>query len=151
MSLLFCENPKTTSRWKGCGETEKRSFSPTLRSPEYSFFFCHRNGIIKLSIYFQEYNYRTISESAATTVSGTLEMARGLSPAPSFPRGLVKASPPQRRLSSLISRDGQRNGRCLLRCGRSRGRRVCSLLMLTGSPALHVAGTMSASGKTRRG
>uniref|UniRef100_A0A8D2MNT7 Amiloride-sensitive sodium channel subunit beta n=1 Tax=Zonotrichia albicollis TaxID=44394 RepID=A0A8D2MNT7_ZONAL len=28
-----------------------------------------RNGIIKLNIYFQEYNYRTISESAATTVS----------------------------------------------------------------------------------
>ncbi|KFQ48519.1 Amiloride-sensitive sodium channel subunit beta, partial [Nestor notabilis] len=27
-----------------------------------------RNGIIKLNIYFQEYNYRTISESAATTV-----------------------------------------------------------------------------------
>lgn len=25
MSLLFCENPKTTSRWKGCGETERRS------------------------------------------------------------------------------------------------------------------------------
>ncbi|XP_042293964.1 amiloride-sensitive sodium channel subunit beta [Sceloporus undulatus] len=27
-----------------------------------------RNGIIKLNIYFQEYNYRTISESAATTI-----------------------------------------------------------------------------------
>ncbi|NXL29694.1 SCNNB protein, partial [Glaucidium brasilianum] len=30
-----------------------------------------RNGIIKLNIYFQEYNYRTISESAATTVSAS--------------------------------------------------------------------------------
>ncbi|NXO61588.1 SCNNB protein, partial [Phainopepla nitens] len=27
-----------------------------------------RNGVIKLNIYFQEYNYRTISESAATTI-----------------------------------------------------------------------------------
>lgn len=34
-----------------------------------SRFVCCRNGIIKLNIYFQEYNYRTISESAATTVS----------------------------------------------------------------------------------
>lgn len=68
----------------------------TLSSPECPFFLCHRNGIIKLSIYFQEYNYRTISESAATTVSGTFEVARGLSPAPSFTRGLVKACPPQR-------------------------------------------------------
>lgn len=32
-------------------------------------FVLYRNGIIKLNIYFQEYNYRTISESAATTVS----------------------------------------------------------------------------------
>lgn len=32
-------------------------------------FVPYRNGIIKLNIYFQEYNYRTISESAATTVS----------------------------------------------------------------------------------
>lgn len=32
-------------------------------------FVLFRNGIIKLNIYFQEYNYRTISESAATTVS----------------------------------------------------------------------------------
>ncbi|KAJ6653924.1 hypothetical protein lerEdw1_007682 [Lerista edwardsae] len=29
-----------------------------------------RDGVIKLNIYFQEYNYRTISEAAATTVSG---------------------------------------------------------------------------------
>lgn len=32
-------------------------------------FVLYRNGVIKLNIYFQEYNYRTISESAATTVS----------------------------------------------------------------------------------
>lgn len=31
-------------------------------------FVLYRTGIIKLNIYFQEYNYRTISESAATTV-----------------------------------------------------------------------------------
>lgn len=36
--------------------------------PELPLVPC-RNGIIKLNIYFQEYNYRTISESAATTVS----------------------------------------------------------------------------------
>lgn len=34
---------------------------------EVGFVLC-RNGVIKLNIYFQEYNYRTISESAATTV-----------------------------------------------------------------------------------
>lgn len=34
---------------------------------EVGFVLC-RDGVIKLNIYFQEYNYRTISESAATTV-----------------------------------------------------------------------------------
>ncbi|XP_007442323.1 amiloride-sensitive sodium channel subunit beta isoform X2 [Python bivittatus] len=36
-----------------------------------------RNGIIKLSIYFQEYNYRTISESAATTIVWLLSSLGG--------------------------------------------------------------------------
>lgn len=74
----------------------KEVLSHTLRSPECSLFFRHRNGIIKLSIYFQEYNYRTISESAATTVSGTFEMARGLvlqpPPSPEVLRRLVPHS-----------------------------------------------------------
>lgn len=39
------------------------------RFAQNSCFVCYRNGVIKLNIYFQEYNYRTISESAATTVS----------------------------------------------------------------------------------
>ncbi|NXX96045.1 SCNNB protein, partial [Centropus bengalensis] len=36
-----------------------------------------RNGIIKLNIYFQEYNYRTISESAATTIVWLLSSLGG--------------------------------------------------------------------------
>ncbi|XP_070617051.1 amiloride-sensitive sodium channel subunit beta [Erythrolamprus reginae] len=36
-----------------------------------------RNGIIKLSIYFQEYNYRTISESTATTIVWLLSSLGG--------------------------------------------------------------------------
>ncbi|XP_062999249.1 amiloride-sensitive sodium channel subunit beta [Elgaria multicarinata webbii] len=36
-----------------------------------------RNGIIKLNIYFQEYNYRTISESAATTIVSLLSSLGG--------------------------------------------------------------------------
>lgn len=44
---------------------------PTARLCSELPFVPYRNGIIKLNIYFQEYNYRTISESAATTVSAT--------------------------------------------------------------------------------
>lgn len=40
-------------------------------------FVPYRNGIIKLNIYFQEYNYRTISESAATTVSAIPALLHG--------------------------------------------------------------------------
>ncbi|NXI28147.1 SCNNB protein, partial [Sterrhoptilus dennistouni] len=36
-----------------------------------------RNGVIKLNIYFQEYNYRTISESAATTIVWLLSSLGG--------------------------------------------------------------------------
>ncbi|NXK84225.1 SCNNB protein, partial [Amazona guildingii] len=36
-----------------------------------------RNGIIKLNIYFQEYNYRTFSESAATTIVWLLSSLGG--------------------------------------------------------------------------
>ncbi|XP_066496794.1 amiloride-sensitive sodium channel subunit beta isoform X2 [Tiliqua scincoides] len=36
-----------------------------------------RNGVIKLNIYFQEYNYRTISESAATTIVWLLSSVGG--------------------------------------------------------------------------
>ncbi|XP_044308476.1 amiloride-sensitive sodium channel subunit beta [Varanus komodoensis] len=36
-----------------------------------------RNGIIKLNIYFQEYNYRTISEAAATTIVSLLSNLGG--------------------------------------------------------------------------
>ncbi|XP_072838744.2 epithelial sodium channel subunit beta isoform X1 [Pogona vitticeps] len=37
----------------------------------------NRNGIIKLNIYFQEYNYRTISESATTTIVWLLSSLGG--------------------------------------------------------------------------
>uniref|UniRef100_A0A8C5TC06 Epithelial sodium channel subunit beta n=1 Tax=Malurus cyaneus samueli TaxID=2593467 RepID=A0A8C5TC06_9PASS len=40
-------------------------------------FVLYRNGIIKLNIYFQEYNYRTISESAATTIVWLLSSLGG--------------------------------------------------------------------------
>lgn len=48
---------------------EQRRGTPTARLCAEMPFVPYRNGIIKLNIYFQEYNYRTISESAATTVS----------------------------------------------------------------------------------
>lgn len=49
--------------------SEWRHGMPAARLRAELLFVPYRNGIIKLNIYFQEYNYRTISESAATTVS----------------------------------------------------------------------------------